>query len=1438
MKQDVKNELFELTNPQKPIWLTEQMYSDTNINNVCGVLTVKEDLNVQKFILAINKFIAMNDSYRLRLTINSGEIFQYFSDYSYTDFPVVFLNSEEELETLKKSTCKKPFSLLDSPLFTFTVFKLNNGFGGFVLNSHHIISDAWSSGLSVNSIIDIYNSLLVNKDSDIICSNNYSYKEFILSERKYLNNSKYLQDKSYWLELFKDMPESATIPYTKSEIPITQNQLQANRKMFELSSDILSQINCFCSKNKISLYNFFIAVFSLYISKVSSSNVFAVGTPILNRTNYAEKHMTGMFINTLPLKIEVDDNSNFCDFVSSIGLNIMSMLRHQKYSYQNILQDIRDIQESSIPGLYNVMISYQNTKMNSNNNLIEHESSWVFNQNIANDLDIHLFEWNDNSGLNIAYDYNMSKYDDIEMENIHNRILNMINQICTDDNVLLKNINVITKNDETKLLNLLCNTNTAYESSKTIHELFEKNVLTNPDKIAVIFEDETLTYSELNKKANSLANYLRNTLDVSSNSFIGIMTHRSLNMVVGLLGIIKSGAAYIPIDPDYPIDRIEYMLSHSNTKHLLVASSTKNLLSDFNLIDIELSDDNIIYKNYDNSNLLNINSADDLIYTIYTSGSTGKPKGVMLTHKNINNYITGLTNIVDFKDDKIFVSVTTICFDIFVTELWACLLNNVKIILANEDEQKIPMKLNELCLKHNVNMIQTTPSRFNLILSEFCVSNHESFINNITDLMVGGESLPKTLLESLYKYSNLTVYNMYGPTETAVWSAIKKQPDINNITIGKPISNTQIYILDDNMNLLPPYSTGNLYIGGDGVSNGYLNRDDLTSAVFVKSPFDNSIIYNTNDLAYAQYNGELVHLGRSDFQVKINGYRVEIGEIESVIQSYQNIISTAVIYNKDLIGFYVSNINIDEEDLRNYMAMTLPNYMIPKYFIKLDTIPLTPNGKVDRKNDIFKNFKLPTKETTQLILATNVLEEQVLSVVCKVLNVNIGITDNIFTHGADSLSIIKIVSILYKYNIVINVQDFYTYPTIQLLCANINNTLLNDNNIDNTSYLNYQDVKNISNLKQHINYTNIGKDFLLTGATGFYGIHILAELLDTTDLNVYCLIRDKNNIDAKTRLLNNLSYYFDNKYSNLIDTRIFVINSDISAPDLNISNEDYSMLGNNISHVIHSAADVRHFGNYDTSKKANLTSTLNMIEFCKKFNIMLHHISTLTVSGYGLVDVTSNEIFDENSFYIGQNYNDNIYVKSKYLSELAIFNELKNGLICNIYRLGNLTNRFSDSKLQLNYKENAFLNRLSIIKNTKMIPDFIKNSDIEISPVDICAKALICLITKEVPNNNLNIFNLYNPNIFDNADLVKCYLNCGLHVSFANEDLFLNELSSNTNIDLYQYSSFFNEKMTNLSCFKHETSFSNTITTDTLSKHNFKWPKIPFSYIENILKML
>lgn len=788
----MESNVYNLTNPQKSIWFTEQFYKGTPIENITGCVIVLEKLNLKALQKAINLFVKSNDSFRLKFTVKDDKPLQYLSSFSEFEIENVMVNTDEDIKDIENKMSNTPFEVLDNLLFSFKTFTFPDGHGGFVITAHHLISDAWTAGLVVNEIMDYYEKII---NSQIIDNQNPSYLDYITSEQEYLNSEKFNKDKEFWNEIFKTVPEVATIPSINVENSNSSLSCKAKRKQFVIPKETMNLINEFCKQNKASAFNFFMAVLAIYLSRVSSLDDFTIGTPILNRGNFKEKQTTGMYISTIPFRISINHKIPFAEFLSNISADFSKIFRHQKYPYQYLLEDLRK-KDSSIPNLYNILLSYQNVRSNKQTSDINYESSWVGNNFISDDIDIHLYDMNDTGDINIAYDYLISKYSIDDICSIHARFLYIINQVLENNDITLNEIEIVTPDEKKKILYDFNNTSADYPRDKTITQLFEEQVEKTPDNIAVVFENQKLTYRELNERANSLANYLRSQ-KIGRNDIVGIMVNRSLEMIISILAVLKSGACYIPIDPEYPQDRIEYMLNNSNAKLLLTFKRLKNKVTFDNKLFVEL--DNELY-NSNKDNLININEPDDLAYIIYTSGSTGKPKGVMLKHSNINNFIQGMCNVVDFNSEKTIVSVTTISFDIFVLESLLPLQRGLKIVVATENEQNDIRLFNALCLKNNVNIIQTTPSRFQVLISNL---NELDYLEGITDILVGGESFPKMLLGKLQQLTKSNIYNVYGPTETTVWSTVKNLTDETSITIGKPISNTRCYILDNNKKLLP-----------------------------------------------------------------------------------------------------------------------------------------------------------------------------------------------------------------------------------------------------------------------------------------------------------------------------------------------------------------------------------------------------------------------------------------------------------------------------------------------------------------------------------------------------------------------------------------------------------------------------------------------------------
>lgn len=1438
----MEKEKFELTNPQKSIWLTQQMYQDLPIENICGSVFIETKIDFDALEKAINIYVEKNDSFRIKLANEAGKIQQYVSDFIPSKIELIDFKSEEEVSKLEKELVSQVFPMFDTLLFKFKMFKLPNGQGGFTVNAHHLIADAWSSGLGASEIVEFYAELVDKKPYEE--KELPSYVEYIHTEKEYLSSDRFIKDKEYWEGLYKNIPEIAKIPAINEEVT---NKLECNaqRKQFNLSGNIIEEINEFCAKNRVSIFNFFMAIYAMYLGKVSSLEEFVIGTPILNRKTFREKHTTGMFISTVPFKICLKESLNFTDFVATIAKDSLSMLRHQKYPYQYLLEDLRK-RNPSTPNLYDILISYQNVRTEKETSeIIPFKVKWVPNDYLSDGMNIHIYDMNDTGTLDIAYDYLTSRYSESEINNIHTRILYMIEQVLKNTEILINDVEIVTPEEKQKLCIEFNNTQFEYDKTKTVAELFEEQVIKTPDAVALVFEKKMMTYKELNERANSLAYYLREK-GVTRNTIVGIMVNRSFEMIISILAVLKSGGAYIPIDPEYPAERVSYMLENSKSL-LLISTKALKENNNFGQETIEVDLESELYNSH-KENLEHIAKPDDLSYLIYTSGSTGNPKGVMLTQKNLRNFCESMYRKIEYLNtDKQYsiVSVTTVSFDIFAFETIVSLTRGLKLFMTNYFEQKITTKLERLIKDNKIDIIQTTPSTMKFHLDNLSIN---SSLSNLKYVMLAGEQLPKSLIERIKKIApKCMIYNGYGPSETTIFSTVQDVTNLEVVTIGKPIGNTQIYILGKDKTLMPMQISGEIYIAGDGVGLGYKGNNEITKNAFLENPFtNNSKLYKTGDLGMWLPDGTIKCLGRVDNQIKLRGLRIEIGEIEEIINSFdrEKKLKSAVILknekgNVSLHAFYSTQKQLDITELKKFIKIYLPNYMIPNTFTYIEKIPYTPNGKIDRK--VLQNVKIDTKviEDNELNLPRNELDEIIFKVVKEKLNIEkFGIDQNIFEYGADSLIVINILTELFQYDLGLKVGDFYQFPTVRQLSDHISSKSYLGKNIDEDA------LKNINNIVKGLSTETKAtekldkKSILITGCTGFLGAHLLAELLKKSENinNVYCLVRGKDKEEPRKRLYDTMYFYFGNKYDELLEKTVTVVEADIAKEDLGVHPAAFKLLKENVDTVIHSAANVKHYGNYSDFEKANITGTKNIISFCKMANAELHYISTMTISANYLVEQENNNtIFTESSFFENQNFDENVYAKSKLLAEESVLSEIPNGLIATIYRIGDLSGRYSDGVFQKNIEENSIYLRLKSILEIGAISDALKDLKLEFTPVDEASRAIIKLIWSDSVQKR--IFHIYNPNKITANELIYM-LQDYKEIKYMTEKDFakyVKQLSTNQSTKK-SIKGIIND-FTNESelIYNHTIPVDNTITCNYLKNLNFEWSTLTREYFNKLI---
>jgi len=957
--------------------------------------------------------------------------------------------------------------------------------------------------------------------------------------------------------------------------------------------------------------------------------------------------------------------------------------------------------------------------------------------------------------------------------------------------------------------------------SVCVHELFEEQVASAPDNTAVIACDASLTYAELNEQANAIAHSLIDK-GVCGGDIVAFVLHRRSYLVAAMFGILKSGAAYLPIDPDYPQDRISYMIEDSKAKFVITDDNIIELLSH-----TRKGNPSISVK------------PDSLFCALHTSGSTGTPKMSLLKHSGMMSFIAA--NKRFWKGTDTVVSATIVTFDAFVMDSVLSVSQGVKLVLASEDDIYNQANFERLFDHSENNMFFSTPTKLESYITN---SSDKAYLRRIKSFVVGGEVFGEVLLSHISEHTpESRVYNIYGPTETTICAVVDCLDRQNDITIGKPIANTQIYIVDKNMQPTPIGVTGELCIAGDGVGAGYLNRPELTAEKFIDNPFGEGKLYKTGDLAYWREDGNIVYIGRNDFQIKIRGLRIELGEIENAIDEISGITHAVVVVRKNnegrqLICAFYTGTDVEVKTIREHIGQKLPKYMMPHIFTHLDDMPLTPSGKVNRK--VLPEVDLYNIDTSAEYEApTTDMQKELCRLMEQVLGTSpIGISDDFFELGGDSLKAIEFVSKAHNEGIYFTLQNVFDYPVVRSLDECIRN---GDSQEVSFADVDFSEIDKLlaKNKPEFISEpikSDVG-NLLIAGATGYLGIHILADFLDNDSGMAYCLVRGKDTTDSEKRLAELLEFYFGDKYADMLGNRIVVLNADLQKDLFGMSQDDYSQLASQINTVVNAAASVKHYGSYKYFYEANVETAKRVIEFCRAADAKLIHTSTMSISGNSFADTFDGYVsekekhFYESSLYIGQPL-DNVYARSKFEAEKAVLDAMTDGLKANIMRMGNLTNRLSDGVFQKNHESNAFLQRVSSVLQLGVFPDYLMKLYAEFTPIDEAASAVMT-IARHFSTEQM-VFHINSIKVVYMDKLLEYFNSLGFGLRIVSGAEFTEALrltAKQTGME-HIFETFINDMDENDQLnYDSNIRIENDFTVQYLKSLGFEWADIDYEYI-------
>lgn len=928
----------------------------------------------------------------------------------------ITFDSEEAYRKWVKEDKLQGFALEKAPLFRITAAKFGN-VSKLVWTVHHLIMDGWSLGICINRFFDLYSRFCSQNGEkvDIPVVEDFSFLKYV----DFLRYTCSTESTDFWKKTLEGYEGRVALHPANRNYDTKDTFLSAS---YEISHKTTKQLQDFCRSCGITMNSLFETAVGILLHRYSRSEDVVFGKVVSGRNadlNGIETAV-GMFVNTIPCRIRFNEKQT----VSTL-LNAVQELADRSRKYE--LYSLSDLQKNTDLQAYQIqtLLVFENYFIDDNTSDLFDRIGMRFegsDEQTNYDMTISVFP---RETLGIRFLASARHYRQQEVEFLFRHLTSVLEELIRTPQKLVAEIRTVDKWETDLVYNVFNNTKCAYPEKSDVVTLFQKQAAKTPDTVAVIFQDRILTYKELDALSDRIAAGICEKIGSNRKGIVPLILNRSENIHAAMLGILKSGNCYLPIDPTLPVQRIQQIVSDSGQCELAVSSA--------NLFELQ-SNLNIPILCIDSS-LPERFPADavhifpqDPCYVIYTSGSTGKPKGTVLTHRNVVNFCCNNTAImasINSTISPIMVSTTTIVFDIFVTESLLQLLNGTTILMANEEQQIEQDALNRYVLANKATAIQTSPSKMKALIYD---ETKCDYLKDMTTIILGGEVFPPALYTELRKYTNADIFNIYGPSEATVWITTSKVIS-KEITIGKPFSNTFIYVLGKNNRICGVGETGELCVAGDCVGTGYLKRPELTAEKFVDNPFGTGKMYRTGDLATWNHDGSINYIGRIDNQVKINGQRIELGEIEAVIHQIEGIVNVAVIVDKDrqLCCYYEAQTDISSESFNNEISSILPVYMIPRYFLRMDRLPLNANGKIDRKNlpEIEKEMLSYEEPKTDI-------EKELAQAFCKALKLErIGLDDSFFLLGGDSIRTIELISLLCNYNL--HIKDVSNNPTVRKL---------------------------------------------------------------------------------------------------------------------------------------------------------------------------------------------------------------------------------------------------------------------------------------------------------------------------------------------------------------------------------------------------------------------
>ena len=1028
-------ERYRLSSAQKRVFFEKSLDRESVAYNLPSAIRLRGGVDIAKFEATFKKIIERHEILRTSFEVIEGELYQ--TIHPAVDFSIERSKSPATIPSIVKNFIR-PFNLNQAPLIRAGLFEFAEEDHLFILDLHHIITDGISNSILIKEFVELYNL------QDLPLPN-LQYKDYAEWQYSEVYSKIVAEQKAFWEKEFFEMP-------TAIELPLDYPRSSSKKKAADavdllIDSSKTQKLKLLGERLEATPYSILLSVYYILLSKLSSQQDITIGTVTTGRITEDLEDLPGMFVNTIPLRNFPRRRMSYKEFLTEVKYKVASCFDNQIYQFESLVQDLNIPRGgSSRNPIFDVFFAYQNytqSQLEIPGLSIEPVEEGL----IKTVFDIELTAVETEGGIQLTFLYNADLFKRESIQRFSSYFDKILTQITKDFNIQLSEIQLISAEEQADLVNKFNETKAAYPKEKTIIDIFEEQARQVPKNVAVWVGNDPMTYEELKESSDKIANYLRIQRKVEAGDLVGLLMDREEEMFPTIFGIMKAGAVYVPLSLNFPKERLKSIISEANLKLLITRGSVSGELVgeiEIDVLDLDRAVEKIHSLPPDQKG--GLPKGNDLAYIIFTSGSTGKPKGVMIEHHSIVNRLLWMQKKYPLTDADVLIQKTPLIFDVSIWELFWWVFSGASVYVLPPKDEKEPKKIVQAIAQYKVTTIHFVPTMLNAFL-EVVQKEEDGELKTLKKVFSSGEALTLDQVQSFGRTLNrkyrTQLINLYGPTEATVdvsYYDCDFSEKNNSIPIGKPIDNTCLYVMNKEMYVSPVGVPGELHIGGAGLARGYLNNERLTEEKFIASPFKpGERLYKTGDLARWLPDGNIEFLGRIDNQVKIRGYRIELGEIENHIKSFDGIKEVAVLAkeimgsDKALIAYCTSEAVLEREDLRNYLLEILPEYMVPHYYIFLDDMPLNNSGKLDRKALLRMNPQVQF----EYVAPRNDFEEGLTSVWADVLSLpKVGITDDFFVLGGDSIKAIKLVyQIEEKLGYNLELVDLYNLKTIENLSS-------------------------------------------------------------------------------------------------------------------------------------------------------------------------------------------------------------------------------------------------------------------------------------------------------------------------------------------------------------------------------------------------------------------